>query len=654
MIKRKQKGIGLFSIMLALSALAVFAVIGGGYLTSINIGNSKANLISSTLQIINQSANVIATESNNSGSLPIAPVPLLWNGSRPTSPPALGTASVVGLIPTASLAVKIDAWGNNLAYCTKVISVQSEVLFSLVSPGADGIFQTTCTQALLGNKSGDDISVAKSAISVDTVSGGTVYYASPVATLTDLANISTVQVGEKRMVLSTHGVYINATGVAGAANWKLNQSIPIVVENASCAGYENGNIGKDIAGDLYSCKAGYWIRLVISSVTTPTPPPIPPAPPSIATTGVPPNKIFSWGTNGNGQLGINTVIDTYVPTQEATLSTNWVTVSANGTHSLAIRSDGTLWAWGDNAFGKLGDGTTVQKNSPVQIGTSTNWAVVCGSDSSNYSLGLKTDGTLWVWGVANTIGVNSNIPIQRGSGYSKVYCGFDWVVLIKADGTLWSFGQGNNYGQQGNGTTVNNICTSIACNPSQIGTDNQWVKVSTGYYHNLAIKADGTLWGWGLNANSQIGDGTVTQQNLPVQIGVSTTWVDVSAGGFGSIGIQADGTAWVWGLLASSHVSSNVTNKVPTRFGSGTNWLKAYAIGLDNNQAGVLLLKSTGELYFSGQELQGQTGTGVTSKGGNQFSTVNPINPYWVDSPNLYAMCAENMTHGQMISCIRK
>ena len=131
----------------------------------------------------------------------------------------------------------------------------------------------------------------------------------------------------------------------------------------------------------------------------------------------------------------------------------WQSISCGVAHSMAIKVDGTLWAWGFNVLGQLGDGTTINKNIPTPIGTATNWQTV--SAQRYYTMAIKTDGTLWAWGV------NSN-------------------------------------GQLGDGTNINkNI-------PTQIGTATNWQKINSAGFHNLALKTDGTLWAWGLNGFGKV------------------------------------------------------------------------------------------------------------------------------------------------------
>src|SRR5579872_4197543 len=174
----------------------------------------------------------------------------------------------------------------------------------------------------------------------------------------------------------------------------------------------------------------------------------------------PPSKtLWAWGYNGYGQLGDGTSTDHHSPEQIGT-DANWAQVSAGGLNfTVAIKTEGTLWAWGFNNDGELGDGTTTGRDSPEQIGTDTNWAQVSAGDSD--TLAVRTDGSLWGWGF-------------------------------------------NGNGQLGDGTTTGRN------SPEQVGTDINWAQVSAGYSHTLAIKTDGTLWAWGFNGDGELGDGTVS------------------------------------------------------------------------------------------------------------------------------------------------
>ena len=208
-------------------------------------------------------------------------------------------------------------------------------------------------------------------------------------------------------------------------------------------------------------------------------------------------------------------------------------------HSVAVRNDGTLWAWGSNFWGQLGDGTTETRTSPVQIGSAANWAVVaCGISNT---VAVKTDGTLWVWGGDSTssptrMGLDSNwVTVAAGSG-SSLY------AAVKADGTLWAWGYNGN-GQVGDGTTTNRP------SPVRIGTATNWIAVSCGYSHGMASKSDGTLWAWGVNTYGELGDGTTSTRLSPVQCGTGNAWGKLPArlGSQYSTVLTLDGKMWACG-----------------------------------------------------------------------------------------------------------
>ncbi len=157
-------------------------------------------------------------------------------------------------------------------------------------------------------------------------------------------------------------------------------------------------------------------------------------------------------------------------------------ISAAGDNCFVLKSDGTLWAWGANNKGQLGDGTTASKPTPMQIGADKDWlAVATGTYMGAYVFALKTGGTAWAWG-------------------------------------------NNEFAQLGDGTTKNKS------SPAQIGTAKDWVLIAPGNAHTLALKSDGTMWAWGLNNTGQLGDGTTVNRPSPVQIGTAKDWASFALG----------------------------------------------------------------------------------------------------------------------------
>src|SRR3989344_6242212 len=222
-------------------------------------------------------------------------------------------------------------------------------------------------------------------------------------------------------------------------------------------------------------------------------------------------------------------------------------ISARYKHTIAIKSDGTLWAWGYNLYGQLGDGTTSQRNSPVQIGTDNNRVSI--SAGGYHTIAIKSDGTLWAWG-SNDSGQlgdgtynNKTTPTQIttvAANWVSISTGGLHTLAIKSDGTLWAWGY-NSGGQLGDGTATQRN------SPVQIGTGNNWTSIAAGYYHTIAIKSDGTLWAWGYNGYGQLGDGTMVNKSSPAQIGTDNNWASIEAGGYHTLAIKSDGTLWAWG-----------------------------------------------------------------------------------------------------------
>ena len=199
--------------------------------------------------------------------------------------------------------------------------------------------------------------------------------------------------------------------------------------------------------------------------------------------------LFLWGYNAQGQLGDNSIVYKSSPVQTIAGGTNWKQVSCGVTHTAAIKTDGTLWLCGYNSYGQLGDNSIVNKSSPVQtIAGGTNWkSVACGG---NHTAAIKTDGTLWLWG-SNSYGqlgdnsiVNKSSPVQTiagGTNWKSVAAGSVHTAAIKTDGTLWTCGY-NGSGQLGDNSIVKKS------SPVQtIAGGTNWKQVSCGDYHTTAI-----------------------------------------------------------------------------------------------------------------------------------------------------------------------
>jgi alpha-tubulin suppressor-like RCC1 family protein len=294
--------------------------------------------------------------------------------------------------------------------------------------------------------------------------------------------------------------------------------------------------------------------------------------------------LWSWGLGTTGQLGDNTILSKSSPVQTVAGGTTWLQSASGFAHTVAVKSDGTLWTWGSNAtYGQLGDNTVAPKSSPVQtVAFGTNWKnVSCGG---YHCAATKTDGTLWGWGLGtlgqlgdNTI-LSKSSPVQTvagGTNWLQVSCGYYHTAAIKTDGTLWTWGD-NTSGKLGDNTA------SHKSSPIQtVAFGTNWKQVSSGSYNMAAIKTDGTLWTWGQGPNGNLGDNTAVSKSSPVQtVTFDTTWKQVSAGTGHMIGTKTDNTMWSWGLGTSGQLGDNtiVTKSSPVQTVTyGLKWKQAYA-----------------------------------------------------------------------------
>ena len=323
--------------------------------------------------------------------------------------------------------------------------------------------------------------------------------------------------------------------------------------------------------------------------------------------------LLSWGQNNSGQSGLGNRTNYSSPKQVGSL-TNWNVVSTTGANgsSFGIKTDGTLWSWGSNANGVLGLGNITYYSSPKQVGSLTNWASLASGGGSTYMLAIKTDGTLWSWGWNNQgqlgLGNNTNYssPKQVGSltTWKKVYAGYTYFTFaIKTDGTLWSWGV-NNLGQLGLG----NI-TSYS-SPMQVGLLTNWADISPTINGAIGLKTDGTLWAWGRNQYGQLGLGNINNYSSPKQVGSLTNWSNISGNGFYYVcsAIKTDGTLWTWGYgpFGQLGLGNSTYYSSPKQVGSLTNWKTLSTSSFTS----TLAIKTDGTLWGWGTNSYGCLGLG--------------------------------------------
>jgi gliding motility-associated-like protein len=284
----------------------------------------------------------------------------------------------------------------------------------------------------------------------------------------------------------------------------------------------------------------------------------------------------------------------------------WKEVACGRRYTLALKSDGTLWSWGINSSDQLGDGGIVaDRNYPLQVGTATNWQSISASDD-DHAKAIQSNGTLWGWG-NNCCGQQGDgtfntaaVPTQIGTDtdWKKVDGTWESTIALKTNGTLWAWGD-NNEGQLGNGTQISSLV------PIQVGTDTDWKSISAGNRHVLAVKNNGTLWAWGDNNVNQLGDGTTTIRLVPTQIGTDTDWQDVDAGWLHSSARKINGTLWTWGSNPFGGIGDGTTTNrsVPTLVSTANNF-QCVSLGAHFTTG----IKTNGELWDWGRNLYGQLG----------------------------------------------
>jgi alpha-tubulin suppressor-like RCC1 family protein len=280
-------------------------------------------------------------------------------------------------------------------------------------------------------------------------------------------------------------------------------------------------------------------------------------------------RLFGWG--------LGTALNS------STAPFSWTTVSENTSSVTAIRNDGLLFTWGLNSSGQLGNGTTINQSSPVQIGTSS-WLTV--SSGGDHMLGITSDYRLFAWGgnggyqLGDTTNVNKSSPVLiSGPSWTQVAAGNSYSMALKSDSTLWAWGLGLS---------------------GQLGTlteSKSWTDVSAGSSTSLAVRSDNTLWGWGLNTGYQIGDGSSVTKSSPVQVQGSLSWNKVSSGVNHTLGITNNGALYGWGTATT---------------GATGNYFPLYSWTMITSTSGanLIAIRSDGSLWVLGTNTNGVLGLG--------------------------------------------
>jgi RHS repeat-associated protein len=277
--------------------------------------------------------------------------------------------------------------------------------------------------------------------------------------------------------------------------------------------------------------------------------------------------VWAWGLNSVGQLGVGTPDSVAHATAQQVPLSNVVAIAEGYAHSLAVKSDGTVWAWGYNSNGQLGDGTITNRSSPTQVpGLSGIVSVAAGY---NYSLALRADGTVWAWGAnaSGQLGLGNNnttefhTPQQVAiSGVTSIAPtgGSLFALARTSDGKAYAWG-GNAEGELGNGSADANAHPT----PAAIGNLSSVTAVVAGGKHGMALKSDGTVWTWGYNSYGELGNnGAPTNSNVPVAAAGLSGAVSIAAGAYSSYATKTDGSLVDWGYNADGEMGNGNTVNV--------------------------------------------------------------------------------------------
>jgi alpha-tubulin suppressor-like RCC1 family protein len=322
--------------------------------------------------------------------------------------------------------------------------------------------------------------------------------------------------------------------------------------------------------------------------------------------------LWSWGAGSSGRLGLGDTFNRSSPTQIGTSSWTQAYASIGSSYAAAIRSDGTMWAWGTNANFELGDGTTVAKSSPVQVLGTSSWSQL--SLGTTHGLAVTTTGELYGWGQSTGL-YSSTAPFS----WTQVSEGKSHTVAIRQDGLLFTWGN-NNAGQLGDGTTI------TKSSPTQIGTSS-WTNVSAGASHTLAIRSDGMLFAWGFNSSYQLGNNSFgSDRSSPIQVS-TTSFTSIAAGDFHSLGVDDLGKLYGWGLAVNGQLAAGNTTPL-----SWSSIAAGYSYGM-----GV----STDNLFTWGVNVAGQLGN---------LTTINRSSPVLINSGNSWSLINGGDSHAAAIA----
>ena len=301
------------------------------------------------------------------------------------------------------------------------------------------------------------------------------------------------------------------------------------------------------------------------------------------------NNLWRWGTNYYGVIGDNTIVQRSKP---VFIGAGYSELLSNSITVFARKTDNSIFCWGANPSGQLGLSDIINRSSPVIFDANGSaWADI--QSESGTTIGLKTNGTLWSWGLGDVgaLGTNNILhrssPVQVGTDntWSKIAIGADAVYAIKTNGTLWIWGSGQRGAWGNNLPGTSTIGRSPGrSSPLQLGTDTNWQKIKTFYPGCFALKSNGSVWAWGYLVYGIRGDNLAspTDVSSPMQVFGNFVYTDIDNGGnINAAAKRNDGTIWGLGYL-SNGVNSVTSYSSPVQIAPSFRFDETKIIQNDN------------------------------------------------------------------------